>query len=84
MEGFNSVRSIELTSDEREFLAPLQLLTDKPILYVCNVDDESAVTGNAYVDAVKEAVKDENAEVIILAVGTEADINELEDYEERE
>lgn len=84
LEGFHSVREIELTEDEREFIKPLQLLTDKPILYVCNVDDASAVSGNAYVDAVKEAVKDENAEVIILAVGTEADINELEDYEERQ
>ena len=84
LEGFHSVREIELTEDEREFLKPLQLLTDKPILYVCNVDDASAVSGNAYVDAVKEAVKNEDAEVIILAVGTEADINELEDYEERQ
>jgi GTP-binding protein YchF len=84
LEGFNSVRSIDLTSDEREYLKPLQLLTDKPILYVCNVDDKAAVSGNSYVDAVKEAVKDENAEVIILAVGTEADITELEDYEERQ
>ena len=84
LEGFQSVREIELTEDEREFIKPLQLLTDKPILYVCNVDDASAVSGNDYVDAVKEAVKNENAEVIILAVGTEADINELEDYEERQ
>ncbi|MCK5815255.1 MAG: redox-regulated ATPase YchF [Flavobacteriaceae bacterium] len=84
LEGFHSIREIELTEDEREFIKPLQLLTDKPILYVCNVDDESAVSGNAYVDAVKAAVKDEDAEVIILAVGTEADITELEDYEERQ
>ncbi len=84
LEGFNSVRSIELSDDEREYLKPLQLLTDKPILYVCNVDDASAVSGNAYVDAVKEAVKDENAEIIILAVATEADITELEEYEERQ
>ena len=84
LEGFNSVRAIDLTDDEQEFLKPLQLLTSKPILYVCNVDDDSAVSGNAYVDAVKEAVKDEDAEIIILAVGTESDINELEDYEERQ
>ncbi|OIQ40601.1 MAG: redox-regulated ATPase YchF [Bacteroidetes bacterium MedPE-SWsnd-G1] len=84
LEGFNSVRAIDLTDDEQEFLKPLQLLTSKPILYVCNVDDDSAVSGNAYVDAVKEAVKHEDAEIIILAVGTESDINELEDYEERQ
>ena len=51
---------------------------------MCNVDENSAVSGNAYVDKVKEAVKNENAEVIVLAVGTEADITELEDYEERQ
>ena len=85
LESFNSVRAIELTQDEREeFIKPLQLLTDKPILYVCNVDEASAVNGNSYVDRVKEAVKGENAEVIILAVGTEADITELEEYEERQ
>ena len=53
-------------------------------MYVCNVDESAAVTGNAYVDQVKDAVANENAEVIVLAVGTEADITELEDYEERQ
>src|SRR5690606_20105090 len=52
--------------------------------YVCNVDEGSAVTGNKYVEQVKELVKDENAEVIVLAVATEADITELETYEERQ
>ncbi len=85
LESAISVRAIELTETEREeFVAPLQLLTDKPVLYVCNVDDASAVKGNNYVDAVKKAVKNEDAEVIILAVGTEADIVELEEYEERQ
>ncbi len=85
LEGAISVRAIDLTEKEREeFIKPLQLLTDKPTLYVCNVDDKSAVNGNAYVEAVKEATKEEDAEILILAVGTEADINELEDYEERQ
>ena len=53
-------------------------------MYVCNVDEDAAVSGNEYVEQVKEAVKDENAEVIILAVGTEADITELETFEERQ
>jgi ribosome-binding ATPase YchF (GTP1/OBG family) len=53
-------------------------------MYVCNVDEGAAVSGNAYVEQVREAVKDENAEVLVLAVGTEADINELEDFEERQ
>ena len=60
-----------------------QLITSKPVLYVCNVDENSAVNGNEYVDKVREMVKDENAEVIVLAVGTEADITEFETYEER-
>ena len=85
LESAISVRGIELSETERnEFVKPLQLLTDKPVLYVCNVDDASAVTGNNYVDVVKKSVEGENAEVIILAVGTEADIVELEEYEERQ
>lgn len=70
--------------DEEELLQDFQLITSKPVLYVCNVDEGAAVNGNAYVDQVKELVKDENAEVIVLAVGTEADITELESYEERQ
>jgi len=53
-------------------------------MYVCNVSEDAAVSGNEYVTKVKEAVADENAEVIFLAVGTEADITELESYEERQ
>lgn len=80
-----SVRAIELTESEREdFVGPLQLLTDKPVLYVCNVDEDSAVDGNDYVKQVREAVANENAEVLVLAVGTEADINELDTFEERQ
>ncbi|MDY7393629.1 redox-regulated ATPase YchF [Aureibaculum sp. 2210JD6-5] len=85
LESAISVRAIELTKDERiEFIKPLQLLTDKPILYVCNVDEASAKDGNAYVDSVKKAIANEDAEVIILAVATEADITELDTYEERQ
>jgi len=85
LEAAISVRAIKLSEKEREeYVKPLQLLTDKPVLYVCNVDEKSAVKGNNFVDAVKESVKDENAEVIVLAVGTEADINELETFEERQ
>ncbi|WP_299123611.1 redox-regulated ATPase YchF [uncultured Tenacibaculum sp.] len=83
LEG-KSVRSIEFTEKEEEFVKPLQFITSKPVLYVCNVDENSAVSGNDYVNKVKEAVAHENAEVIVLAVGTEADITELEDYEERQ
>ncbi|MDF1516439.1 MAG: redox-regulated ATPase YchF [Lutibacter sp.] len=85
LEAAKSVRAIDLTEKEREdYIKPLQFITDKPVLYVCNVDEKSAVTGNEYVNIVKEALKGENAEVIILAVGTEADITELESFEERQ
>ncbi|WP_299381492.1 redox-regulated ATPase YchF [uncultured Lacinutrix sp.] len=85
LEAGISVRAIEFTEDEdKEFVKPSQLITDKPVLYVCNVDEGAAVNGNEYVDRVREAVKDEGAEVLVLAVGTEADITELDDYEERQ
>lgn len=85
LEAGNSVRAIDLTEEERiEFIRPLQFITDKPVMYVCNVNETDAVSGNEYVDKVKEAVKGEGAEVLVLAVGTEADITELEDYEERQ
>ena len=80
-----SARSVVLeTKDEQKFAHDLILLTNKPVLYVCNVDDASAVTGNKYVDAVREAVKEENAEILIVAAQTESDIAELETYEERQ
>lgn len=85
LEAGKSVRTINFDEAiHTEFIKPLQFITDKPVMYLCNVDDSAAVTGNAYVDQVREMVKDENAEVLVLAVGTEADIAELDDYEERE
>ena len=79
-----SVRALDFSEKEMEYVQPLQFITSKPVLYVCNVDENSAVSGNDYVERIREAVKDENAEVIVLAVGTEADITELDDYEERQ
>ena len=84
LEAGKSVRACSFGVDEyNDFVKPLQLITDKPVLYVCNVDEGSAVNGNNYVKQIVEVVKDEDAEVLVLAVGTEADINELDDYEER-
>ncbi|MCC8120215.1 MAG: redox-regulated ATPase YchF [Bacteroidales bacterium] len=78
-------RSVELeTVDEQKFARELFLLTNKPVLYVCNVDDASAAQGNAYVDAVREAIKGENAQLLIVAAQTESDIAELETWEERQ
>jgi GTP-binding protein YchF len=85
LESGNSVRTLSFENkDQQIFVNSLQLITDKPVLYVCNVDESAAATGNAMVERVKETVASENAEVIVLAVGTEADITELESYEERQ
>ena len=79
-----SVRTLDFSEKEEEYVKPMQFITAKPVMYVCNVDESAAVNGNAYVQAVKEAVKEEEAEIVVLAVGTEADITELDDYEERQ
>ena len=84
LEGKNA-RSVDFDSkDEQTALRNLFLLTSKPVLYVCNVDEASAATGNEYVERVREAVKDEGAEILVVAAQTEADIAELETYEERQ
>ena len=72
------------TPDEQKFFRELFLLTAKPVLYVCNVDDASAVSGNKYVDAVREAIKDEDADLLIVAAQTESEIAELDTWEERQ
>lgn len=79
-----SCRTVELAPEEEVMAKDLFLLTNKPVMYVCNVDDKSAVSGNAYVDAVREAVKDENAEILIISAKTESDIAEMESYEDRQ
>jgi len=85
LEKGKSARTIVLENKEDQKLAnEVFLLTDKPVLYVCNVDEASAVKGNKYVDALREAVKDENAEMLIVAAKTESEIAELETYDERQ
>jgi len=79
-----SARSAEVTEDEQKEVADLFLLTAKPVLYLCNVDEGSIASGNQHVEAVKAAVKNEDAEVLMVAAGLEADIAELEDAEERQ
>jgi len=85
LEAGKSIRAIPLSEEDKNaFVRPLQFITEKPVMYVCNVSEDAAVNGNDYVKQVIEAVAGENAEVIFLAVGTEADITELETYEERQ
>ena len=84
LEQGKNCRSVTLdTVEEKELAKELFLLTDKPVMYVCNVDESSAKNGNAYVEAVKEAVKDEGAEILVISAKIESDIAELEDPEER-
>jgi GTP-binding protein YchF len=83
LESGRSARTLETDEKERLLLNELQLITSKPVLYVCNVDEASVVSGNDYVAQVKAAVADENAEVIVIGAAIEADIAELEDPEER-
>ncbi len=84
LEG-KSCRTVEFDNPEdRQLAKELYLLTNKPIMYVCNVDEASAATGNRYVEKVREAVKDEKAEILVIAAKIESDIAELESYEERQ
>ena len=84
LEAGKSARTVEVSEEEYELVKGLHLLTIKPVLYVCNVDENAVVSGNQYVEAVKEAVKDENAQVIMIGAQIEADIAELDTYEERQ
>jgi GTP-binding protein YchF len=84
IEQGKSVRSMEFNEIDAAIVKSFQLITSKPVLYICNVDEASVKTGNKYVDIVKEAVKDEDAQVLVIGAKIEADITELETYEERQ
>ena len=85
LEAGKSARTVVFDTEDEQLIAKnLFLLTSKPVLYVCNVDDTSAASGNKYVEAVREAIKDENAQLLIISAQTEADIAELESYEEKQ
>lgn len=83
LENMGNVRDLELDDKEKKQLDDMFLLTVKPIMYVCNVDDASATTGNAYVDKVKDALKGKNTEILVIAGKMEAEIAELEDENDR-
>lgn len=85
LEQGKPARSVEFdTVDEQKYARDLFLLTNKPVLYVCNVDDASAATGNAYVEAVRKATAEENAQILVVAAQTEAEIAELDTFEDRQ
>lgn len=79
LENLQNVRTLEVSEEEKKVVGDMFLLTSKPVLYVCNVDDASAVNGNAYVNNVREFLKDQDAEIIVIAAQTESEIAELED-----
>ena len=84
IESSSNIRSLDLDEDlKKKYLNPLQLITAKPVLYVCNVDESSIKVSNNYVDSVRDLISSENAQLIILAAGIESEINELDDYTER-
>ncbi len=83
LENMQPIRTFDISEDEKKNLGDLFLLSDKPVIYVCNVDDASANSGNKYVEAVKEAVRSENSEVLIIAGQLEAEIAELDSEEDR-
>ena len=85
LENFSNARDMEMTEKEEEmYVRDMFLLTMKPVIYVCNVDDASATTGNAYSDALREAVKNEKTEVIIIAGRLESEIAELDNEDDRQ
>jgi GTP-binding protein YchF len=84
LEAGHNARTLDATEDDLKHVADIFLLTLKPVMYVCNVDEASVNTGNKYVEQVKEAVKIENAEVIVISAAIEADIAQLESYEDRQ
>jgi GTP-binding protein YchF len=78
-----SVRGLGFSEEEMEIIKRFNLITSKPVMYVCNVDEASVISGNAYVEQVRQAVANEQAEVLVIGAKIEADITELETYEER-
>ncbi|MEZ5070674.1 MAG: redox-regulated ATPase YchF [Bacteroidales bacterium] len=83
LEDFQNVRTLEMPEQDKKFVEDLFLLTAKPVMYVCNVEDSAALTGNAYVEKVKDYLKEENPEILILAARLESEIAELEEEEDR-
>ena len=84
LEAGNSIRSMDFDEREDEIVKSFQLITSKPVMYLCNVDESSVKDGNKHVAAVKEAVKNEDAEVLVIGAAIEADIIELDTYDERQ
>jgi GTP-binding protein YchF len=83
LEG-KSARTAPVAEEDQEYIADIWLLTAKPVMYVCNVDEASVTTGNAYVERVRAIAKEENAEVLVISAQIEAEIAEMESYDDRQ
>jgi GTP-binding protein YchF len=83
LEDGKNARTLKLSKEEKEPIRDLMLLTDKPVIYVTNVEESAAVTGNEWVEKFKEYVKDEEAEVIVVSAAIEAQIAEFDDPDEK-
>jgi GTP-binding protein YchF len=83
LEDLRNIRTLEVDQQERKYAEDLFLLTSKPVLYVCNVEDESALKGNRYVEQVRASLEGEGKEILVLAAKLESEIAELEDEEDR-
>lgn len=81
--NFNNARTLAVTPEEKKHIDDLFLLTMKPVMFVCNVDEKSAIAGNKYVGMVKDALKGKDAEILFIAGRTEAEIAELESVDDR-
>tara|TARA_B100001093_G_scaffold455381_1_gene465490 strand:+ start:84156 stop:85253 length:1098 start_codon:yes stop_codon:yes gene_type:complete len=79
----NSIRTLSIEKEELSLIQPLQLITQKPVIYVCNVDEYSLQTGNKYTQEIKNIAQNENAEVLVIATAIEAEIAELDDIDEQ-
>ncbi len=84
LESGKSARACVLEDSELPYIEDLHMLTIKPVMYVCNVDEASAKSGNKYVDAVKESVKNEGAEILVITAAMESEISSLETFEEKQ
>ena len=84
LEQGKSVRGLGFSPEDMQIIKKFNLITSKPVMYVCNVDETSVQKGNAYVEEVRSAVANEQAEVLVIGAKIEADITELETYEERQ
>ena len=84
LDSGNNARTVTFESkEEQQYAHDLFLLTAKPVLYVCNVDEASAKTGNAYSQKIEAIAKSENAEMMVIAAKTEEDIADFDNYEDK-